>query len=346
MREEKGKRLLAVYILEILRKYSDAEHPMSQRRILEILEKECGLSAERKAVHNNLDALAAAGFPVRCSETERVTLGRKSVVRLGWYVEPPLPEADSRLLQSLLVSSRLPPQRLRQLSEKLAGLAGPFAAVSKVERNLPDAEWLALLKRQGPKRELAARAITEKKKFSFYYDHYEPDGKWHHDRSRDGTDRRYKVNPYALVAAAGHYFLIANPDGAETVEVYQLLRIAEPEIEEAAQRPMKSVAALENGLAPAQFLETHAKTFCAVPELCTLDVTEGALTELVLDFGKKVFIRAVSGQWIHVEVEAGLSVMAGWALAQGAGVRVTGPPLLVRAVKSQAAALYNLYGGS
>ena len=49
-----SKKLLVLYILDILQKYTDEEHRLSQKEILEILRKEYEMIVDRKTVRRNL----------------------------------------------------------------------------------------------------------------------------------------------------------------------------------------------------------------------------------------------------------------------------------------------------
>ena len=48
-----SKKLLVLYILDILQKYTDEEHRLSQKEILEILRKEYEMIVDRKTVRRN-----------------------------------------------------------------------------------------------------------------------------------------------------------------------------------------------------------------------------------------------------------------------------------------------------
>ena len=65
------KKLLILNILDILRKYSDEDHRLSQREIGEILKTEYGMTADRKAIRRNLSELLECGYPIEYSETLR-----------------------------------------------------------------------------------------------------------------------------------------------------------------------------------------------------------------------------------------------------------------------------------
>ena len=56
------KKLLIMNILDILRRYSDAEHRLSQKDIIDILQTEYEMVADRKAIKRNLMNLIDFGY--------------------------------------------------------------------------------------------------------------------------------------------------------------------------------------------------------------------------------------------------------------------------------------------
>lgn len=345
-RSPEGKRLLIVYIMEILRQESDAAHPMRQREILARLEKKYGMRVERRAVSMNLDALREAGFPLRCREFERRVGKRKRLVRTGWYWEPELTPEEARAGLTALAGSPLPARDTRRLAKKLERLAGPFA-ISENPRveNLGDDEYRERLEKQEPALRVLLAAIKERKKASFCPRRIDVDGKWRRELRPDGEERRLKVNPYAVVAAAGQYFLLANPDGGETAEIYSVLRMADVTAEDTPRRPPESVPALERGVVPGDFLQSASRVFLGAPQVCTMELSPEAMTECVESFGRRVHLRAVTPRCLVVDVTAPISAVAVWALSHAGKARVTAPTLLVRQVKADIAALADLYGG-
>ncbi len=51
------KKLLIINILDILKRYTDEDHRLSQKEIMEILENEYTMQADRKAIKRNLGVL-------------------------------------------------------------------------------------------------------------------------------------------------------------------------------------------------------------------------------------------------------------------------------------------------
>ena len=66
------KKMLIINILEILKKYTDADHRLSQKEIADILAKNYNMEVDRKAVKRNLVNLAEFGYNIEATETSRV----------------------------------------------------------------------------------------------------------------------------------------------------------------------------------------------------------------------------------------------------------------------------------
>ena len=93
-------------ILEILKKYSDENHRLSQQDIIRILKRDYGMTADRKSVRRNLTELMDAGYPVCCDERQRGGADGSETVFSGWYMEHEFTDAELRLLIDSLLSSR------------------------------------------------------------------------------------------------------------------------------------------------------------------------------------------------------------------------------------------------
>jgi hypothetical protein len=67
-----GKKLLILNILDILKKYTDEEHRLSQKDIVDILRTEYGMVADRKSVKRNIQNLMDIGYEINFSEALRM----------------------------------------------------------------------------------------------------------------------------------------------------------------------------------------------------------------------------------------------------------------------------------
>lgn len=340
---EAGKKMIIVCIARILLRDSEADHPLSQQDILQLLEKNYGLVVDRKTVRRNLLALRDGGLPVVCRQADRVIRGKSSPLSLDWYWDHDLTKNDIRTLIDLLYFSRLPSTQVKQISEKLKRLhIRSFDDGKEAIRNIPGGQKLAC-----PEENLSllSEAVTKKVQIRFYYDHYEVDGKKHHAKNPDGTDKLYTVNPYVLAATDDRYFFLGNIDGTETVTPFAVEMIAAPVITDTAARPQKSISGVENGVRVLDYLTPVRRTYAGTPEKCTLNADWHLMTDIVTDFGKSAYLLSATQGRVNVEVTAPISLVRAWVLKNAPLVKAVSPVTLVKSVKEAASSLARLYGG-
>ena len=63
MSKKSNQKLKLLYIIKILREKTDEEHPISTGELISELEK-CGISAERKSVYDDIEALMLFGLDI------------------------------------------------------------------------------------------------------------------------------------------------------------------------------------------------------------------------------------------------------------------------------------------
>ena len=234
MYAQQPKKMLVMNILDILRKYTDEDHRLSQKDIIEILKTEYGMTADRKAVRRNLTNLMEAGYEIEYSESIRMTPDRdtgklvENVVTSDYYLVREFTDAELRLLiDGLLFSKHVPYAQCKELVEKLEGLSNKyFQARVKHIRTLPD--------RSNENKQLfytvevLDEAISQGRQVSFRYMSYGLDKKLHPRKDNKGGAKEYVINPYQIAAANGRYYLICNTEPYDNVANYRLDRIADP----------------------------------------------------------------------------------------------------------------------
>ena len=102
--------MLILNILDILKKYSDAEHRLSQKTIADILEQEYSMKVDRKAIKRNLLHLIDFGYDCEYTEVPRMGKnGEEEIVCTDWYLNREFTDPELRLLiDSLLFSKHIP----------------------------------------------------------------------------------------------------------------------------------------------------------------------------------------------------------------------------------------------
>lgn len=203
------KKLLPMLILDILRKYTDEEHKLSQRDIRDILRDEYDMTADRKSVRRNLGTLMEMGWPIEYSEAIRMTPNTKTgeseetTVISDLYLEREFTDSELRLLiDSLLFSRYIPYNQCKELVGKLEGLSSRYFHVH-VRHICTMSETLPRNPQLFYTIELLDEAISKSRKVAFAYLEYGMDKRQHRKRRVDGSVREYVVSPYQMVAKEG-----------------------------------------------------------------------------------------------------------------------------------------------
>ena len=110
MYTKQPKKMIIINILDILKRYTDENHRLSQREIMDILEREYDMKVDRKAVKRNLMNLIDFGYQVEYSESIRQGKnGEEEIIFTDWYLEKDFTDSELRLLiDSLLFSKHIP----------------------------------------------------------------------------------------------------------------------------------------------------------------------------------------------------------------------------------------------
>ena len=109
------KKLLIMNILDILRRYSDEDHLLSQWEIGELLRNRYGMTADRKAIKRNLMDLVEFGLDIEYTEIARTTPDPRTgelaenTILTEFYLVREFTDGELRLLiDGLLFSRHLP----------------------------------------------------------------------------------------------------------------------------------------------------------------------------------------------------------------------------------------------
>ena len=328
------KKLLIINILDILKRYSDEDHRLSQKDIVEILENEYAMKADRKAVKRNLMNLIDFGYPIEYSESiRRKSDGEEESLYTDWYLLHEFTDAELRLLiDSLLFSKHIPYSQCKALIEKIKGLSGEyFDAKVKHIRNLP--EHMPANKQLFLTIEVLDEAISRKRQVAFHYNAYGTDKKLQPRRTEDGNVRSYIINPYQIVATNGRYYLICNYDKYDDVSHYRLDRITDIRLLDSPAKPMKMVKGLENGLLLPKHMAEHIYMFAGESLVVRFRAEDHLVGEILDWFGQDAGFSNENGGMVDVCVTVNAQAFVFWALQYGQYVEVLEPAGLREEVK-------------
>lgn len=295
MYTKQPKKFLILNILDILRRYSDQDHRLSQKDIAERLEREYDMQADRKSIRRNLLDLMDSGYEIEYTEKLRRSRNPKTgepetcTILSDFYLVRDFTDAELRLLiDSLLFSRHVPGVQSRQLMEKLQSLSSSYFQ-SRVRhiQTMPD---------PGPRNrqlflniETLDEAISRGCQVEFTYLEYGTDKQQHRRCRPDGTVRVYRINPYQMAARDGCYYLICNNDHYDTVSNYRIDRIADIRMLDTPVRPFETLeGAGRCGLDLAAYMTQHVFMYAGGSTAVSLRIARSVISDVIDLFGLEV----------------------------------------------------------
>lgn len=338
------KKTLIINILDVLKRYTDENHRLSQKEIADILSREYQMAIDRKAIKRNLMGLLDCGYPIEFSERTRVNHnGGDEIICYDWYYVRDFSNAELRLLiDSLLFSKHVPRKQCMELISKLEGLSNQFfKAHMKHVYNLPEDApenkqiFLSI--------EVLDEAISKGRQVSFRYNDLGLDFQLHSRQDKKGSPRLYVVNPYQMVATNGRYYLICNNDKYDMVSNYRIDRITDIQLLDTPSKPKYLVHGLENGLHLPKHMAEHIYMFAGASERVAFRAPKYIIGEVIDWFGKDVEFSDETRDDVLVHVVVNLEAMRYWALQYLPHITVTSPKELVDRLKDDLLASIQKY---
>lgn len=317
------KKLVILYILDILQKYTDEEHRLSQKEIQNILKREYEMTVDRKAVKRNLLNLIEYGSNIEYREVSRKDIFRKkdSVSYKGtsdfadkeiseddllwtdFYLKQKFTNEELRLLiDSLLFSKHIPYSQAKELIKKLESLSNIyFKSCSQYIYPLP-------VERTDNKQvfyniAILDEAIRKKKKVLFEYAEYHTDKKMHLKKREDGSVREYIITPYQMAVQEGKYYLICNYDKYDDISNYRVDRIRNIQILEEKGKPFETLKWSGHQLMNLnEYMKEHVYMYSSENAFVKFRIVKAMISDVIDLFGKGVNFSEETDTHVSVSV--------------------------------------------
>ena len=356
MMPESGKKIIILYILQILQKYTDSSHTMTQQQIVEKLWSEYGLEVNRTTVRRNVEDLIHAGYNIQYTEVIRSHVDKKTglkeenLIYTDLYYQHDFTESELHILiDGLLFSRSVPYRQRRQLIDKLGNLSSSY-----FNQRMNHMHCMSADSPQNKELfytiEVLDEAITRGKQVALTYGYYGRDMELHPGLNKDGTERRQVINPYQMVATEGRYYLICNHDYYNNVANYRIDRIMHIELlEDSSVKPMSQVSELENGLNLQEYMYRNLNMFTSPPVDAEFLIQEQYISLIIDFFGNHVsFHDTEQKEIVTCRLRVSEEAMLHWAVEHANIVKVVSPESLVDRIREElrkANELYNLSEG-
>jgi len=216
--EQQQRKTKLLYIKEILERYTDAEHDLTQAQIQEILDKK-GLAPKTRTLHDDLESLQECLPDFGMELSNNVKLGKDKAHTLRYKVTKRLftPTEVKLLMESVRGLKSLSAEHTAILIDKLSTLCSD-AEAREIKKRFAIVGGFKAFWNKGRRYDLTLqaietidRAIDRDAKIQFRYFWYSMKHKATFPRD---PSHRHTVTPLVRVLEGGYYYLIAlNDDG-------------------------------------------------------------------------------------------------------------------------------------
>ena len=344
------KKMMNMYILDILKHYTDAEHPMTQKEIQQKLESDYDMVVDRKAVKANLEDFINDGtYNIDYATKIRLTPNRltgeieKNEVLTGFYYDNIFTDSELRLLMdSVLFSKSIPSANKSEILDKLKDLSNKYFKFSAANIQSYESADREMNKELFYTIEILDEAIKNGLQVKFFYDEYGADKKLHHRLNEDGEVREYIINPYYMVATGGKYYLICNYDKYDNIAHYRLDRISNIEILDTPRKAKNQVEGLV-GLDVARYMNEHIYMFTGKSVRAKFKAPKYLISDILDYFKADVNFKELDEGNVIATVKANETDLRLWARQYCGQIKMIEPQSLAEACKQDildALALY------
>lgn len=310
MAKSQNQKLKLLYLVDILERKTDEEHPLTAAQLIEELEK-VDISAERKSIYDDVDQLIRYGYDIVLN---------KSRINGGYYMASRRFElAELKILVDSVQASRfISPKKTRELIGKLERLC----SIHEEKQLKRQVYVLNRIKTENEQVfynvDMIHGAIHNNKQISFQYYVWSTTKEMRLRRS----GLRYLVSPLGLTWDDENYYLIAFEEEKKEIRHYRVDKMKSIEF-------MNVDRTEDSGYRTFDIASYGNKTFGmygGIPETITLSFPENLIGVMIDRFGKNIPIKKEEDTRYCVRVDVVVSgQFFGWVAGLGKEVRISAP---------------------
>lgn len=329
------KKLFILYVLDILKEFSDETHLLTQEDISKRVESVSGISSNRKTVAANIAALK------EYFTSKHVDMTIKTVERKGCYLSSrTFEDSELRYLVDWIYSSKaIPSKYAKDLANKL--LEGESKGTKNKFRYIHNTGNIARVENCDVfyNIEVINDAIENDKKIEFFYLEYNTDKVL----VPKHNGKKYVVSPYFMLNNLGRYFLVCKFDGYDDITNYKIDRMKDIKVIGEKRYPANNVKGYESGIIREEYANENP-LMCGGKRIKTTLLLHKPfiVNELVETFGKNVtFYKKDEKQYAYVKSSA--EAIVSWVFQYGECMEIVAPESQRNKIKALLRAVNDFY---
>lgn len=326
-----NKKAKIIMLMDILKKYSDDEHPLTTNKIIDKL-KDHGLDCERKSIYNSIGSLIDYGMDINKSYKPHP----------GFYVgERDFELAEIKLLIDAVLSAKfMTSKKTKDLINKLKMQLSNYQAMNLEDQIIIDKTSKEDNEEIYYNIDNVNRAICNRCKITFIYYHKILQS----NKIINGNGKLFKVSPYALFWLNDRYYIAGNQESCNTIANYRIDRMKNVKILDEMIRPCSEVSEYKDNFNVADYVKKNVDMFIGKLQEVEL-ICENKFFEILVDkFGADIKLKSNSTR--HFSAKLNIYVSEGlvdWLVQNADKVYVESPCELRNKVKKKIKMIYSNY---
>ena len=329
-----SKKAVLVYILEILKSETDANHTLSQEEIRSILAERYEVSVDRKTLGRHLNDLYESGdFGIQCEESAVGADG--TIRRTDFYMIHTFEDSELRLLiDGVLASRHITASQRKDLISRVAKLGSSHFKphgidIESATGYLHRSQDLFL------NIDLIEEAIQKGRKISLAYCQPDVDKRLHINLGPDNKERKYVFNPFQLVMNRGHYYLVGNHENYDDMSTLRVDRIAHITVLSERRKPLREIKGYhqQRTFNVSQYVKEHIYMFGGESVTVSFKAKRSIVNQILDWFDGNVEFTNITADDVVCRVRVNHDAFKYWALQYMQSVKVLSPASLVTEVK-------------
>lgn len=313
---EKNGNIL--YVLNILKKYSNFEHVLSSNKIRDLIKEEYNVSIDSRTVRRNINLLV---------EKFNYDIEKYDENSKGYYIrQDPKYEFEngelSAILNTFAYSNFIPEKMSSLIINKCINMMNIFER-DKYKNYKPSIKNTRTDNQEIIKNiEDINEAIFNKKKITFDYYRYELNSKLEYV-----LDKKIKTSPYKLVYALQKFYLICLDEGKNKLYSHRLDRMKNIEI--CKEKISKKFDENEIDF----FIKSNVNMLSDNTERVEIECDMSMLDNVVELFGKDIKLKKINEDKFSASFYTTIKGFRYWCLRNIESVKVLYPESLIKDIK-------------
>lgn len=310
MASDSDKKIVLLYVYNILKDYTDSKHLLTYSEIISKLAIAYGIHPNIKSIARNIDTLIEYGYDIQ------------KKTKMGCYLaKRDFDDSEVMFLVDAVYSSKsISPNNAKELIKKLTKNCSNYER--KKYKHIYKVEEISRKRSTQlfQNIEILDEAIEQRKKVSFQYNEY--------NMSKNFLPRfegkQFTMNPYFLVNNNGKYYLVCNYDKYDNLANYKIECMSNIQILKEAVKPLKTLPGQED-FKQDEYINEHIYMTTGESVSAKLKLSNTKTINDIIDwFGDKVEIFK-KDEIIYANLKVNEKALVYWALQYGDSVEVIAP---------------------